>query len=73
MSIVNSSDDIAYLPPNCFLTKVTDGGGRSSFELLELAISISVTSLQLNKRVVCFISQNPKGIKLHTRKKINSK
>lgn len=56
MSLVNSSDDIAYLPPNCFLTKVTDGGGRSSFELLELAISLSVTSLQLNKRVVSFIS-----------------
>lgn len=48
MSLVNSSDDIAYLPQNFFLTRVTDSGGATSFESLEPAISPSVTSLHLN-------------------------
>lgn len=42
---MNSSDDIAYLPPNCFLVKVIDPEGPTSSKLLELVISTSFASL----------------------------
>lgn len=50
ISLVNSSDDMAYLPVNCFFTNVS--AGVSSFKLVELASpsSLSLTSLQLYMR-----------------------
>ena len=37
-SLVNSSDDMAYLPPNCFLTNFIEGKGPYSFKFAELAL-----------------------------------
>lgn len=41
---------MAYLPQNCFLTKLTDGNESFSFDLLEIEFvnSPSVTALKLD-------------------------
>ena len=49
MSLVNSSDDIAYLPLNCFLTKVKDGE-EPSFKLVELASASPPSFSSLNEK-----------------------
>ena len=48
ISPVNSSDEIAYLPLNCFLTKDMGGTESTSFKWVDLSSisSPSLTSLQ---------------------------
>lgn len=47
---MNSSDVIAYLPPNCFLVSVIDPEGPTSSELLEPVISTFFASLMKNTK-----------------------
>lgn len=47
ISLVNSSERIAYLPANCFLTKATGGAEETILESAELSRSSSCISLQL--------------------------
>ena len=43
---------MAYLPPNCFLTKLTDGNESLSFDLVEIESvnSPSFTALRLDMK-----------------------